>query len=338
MGRIGHGIYRRGQIFWFAKQVKGDRVFISLETKDEGEAIKRVAAIKTDGLLEIRETFDKEVARFIASKKGMGKHTERSTKWFEDTLKQFSRHVQNRPCAKVTISDIESFYIGMRSRLAETTVKSYMGAIRSFFSWSVKVRLRFDNPTKEIKTGRISQAARTTFASKEERDLIISKTEDKDLQFILLCAFHAGMRFNEISEARCDWFKLEGETGYVHIQKTDTFVSKNKRNRTVPLTNTFRAYLIKNNIAHRGGYVLQPAKVRKHKYRVNIRHVWESHMEHCGFKKYSPHVARHTFASLLAQKGQSIYKIAEWIGDTLEVTRRHYAHLSPQDSSINLID
>jgi integrase len=338
MARIAHGIYKRGKTFWFAKQVKGERFFVSLETKDEAEAVKRAATIKTSGALEVRETFDKEVVRFIATKKGMGKHTERSTKWFQDTLKQFSTHVQNRPCAKVTENDVESFYIDLRTRLAETTARSYMGAVRSFFAWSVKARLRFDNPTKEVKSAQISHPARTLFASKADRDFIISKAEDKDLRFILLCAFHAGMRFNEISEARREWFTLKGESGYVHIQRTDTFVSKNKKNRTVPLTKTFRTFLTETGFVNGSGFVLQPEKERKHKYRVNIRHPWDNHMKKCGFQRYSPHVARHTFASLLAQNGQSIYKIAEWIGDTLEVTRKHYAHLAPQDTSINLID
>ena len=63
-----------------------------------------------------------------------------------------------------------------------------------------------------------------------------------------------------------------------------------------------------------------------------------THMRKCGFK-YSPHVGRHTFASLLAQTGQvSMHKIAEWLGDTLDVTTKHYAHLTPHDKSIDLID
>jgi site-specific recombinase XerD len=43
---------------------------------------------------------------------------------------------------------------------------------------------------------------------------------------------------------------------------------------------------------------------------------------------------RHTFASLLAQKGISIYKVAGWLGDGLEVTVDHYAHLAPQDRDL----
>ena len=45
----------------------------------------------------------------------------------------------------------------------------------------------------------------------------------------------------------------------------------------------------------------------------------------------TPHVMRHTFASLLASRDGSIYKIAKWLGDGVEVTQKHYAHLLPKD-------
>ena len=48
----------------------------------------------------------------------------------------------------------------------------------------------------------------------------------------------------------------------------------------------------------------------------------------------TPHIMWHTFASLLAIKRVSLYKIATWLGDTLETTQKHYAHLAPTDSDI----
>jgi hypothetical protein len=39
---------------------------------------------------------------------------------------------------------------------------------------------------------------------------------------------------------------------------------------------------------------------------------------------------RHTFGSQLAQKGISLYKIAELMGNSPEVCRRHYAALAPE--------
>ena len=39
---------------------------------------------------------------------------------------------------------------------------------------------------------------------------------------------------------------------------------------------------------------------------------------------------RHTFGSQLAQKGESLYKIAELMGNSPEICRRHYAALMPE--------
>jgi integrase len=48
----------------------------------------------------------------------------------------------------------------------------------------------------------------------------------------------------------------------------------------------------------------------------------------------TPHIARHTFASLLASAGVSIYKIAQWLGDDVRVVQQHYAKLLPKDADI----
>ena len=39
---------------------------------------------------------------------------------------------------------------------------------------------------------------------------------------------------------------------------------------------------------------------------------------------------RHTFGSHLAQKGESLYKIAELMGNSPEICRKHYAALMPE--------
>jgi hypothetical protein len=51
----------------------------------------------------------------------------------------------------------------------------------------------------------------------------------------------------------------------------------------------------------------------------------------------TPHVMRHTFASLLASQGVSLYKIAKWLGDTLATTEKHYAHPVPEDDAVALL-
>jgi integrase len=52
----------------------------------------------------------------------------------------------------------------------------------------------------------------------------------------------------------------------------------------------------------------------------------------------SPHVLRHTFASLAAQAGVSLFKIGAWMGHTMaEVTELH-SHLAAYDSDIDQLN
>lgn len=46
--------------------------------------------------------------------------------------------------------------------------------------------------------------------------------------------------------------------------------------------------------------------------------------------QFTYHVGRHSFASWLVQNGVQIEVVAELIGDTPEITRKHYAHLIPK--------
>jgi queuine/archaeosine tRNA-ribosyltransferase len=129
VAKFGTGIIRRGKVFWYRSQKDGRRLQISLQTDDEKIAIQRVSQIKTSGALTITETFDDNIRQFITAKQSVERHTERSTKWFEETLKQFSKYIQNKPGHKVTEADVVGFYNDLRNRVAETTAKSYMGAV-----------------------------------------------------------------------------------------------------------------------------------------------------------------------------------------------------------------
>ena len=122
----------------------------------------------------------------------------------------------------------------------------------------------------------------------------------------------------------------------------DGLVEADKDNRTIPLTAEFKAFL--------GGYGLPaPFMLMPHvpkgayKYRYDFRKPFEEYVKRWGAAHepskemawLTPHVMRHTFASLHAIAGTSIYKIAVWLGDGVEVVQRHYAKLAPSDADIN---
>lgn len=49
----------------------------------------------------------------------------------------------------------------------------------------------------------------------------------------------------------------------------------------------------------------------------------------------TPDIMCRTFASLLVSADGSLYKVAIWLGDELQPVEKHYAKLSPADTTIN---
>jgi site-specific recombinase XerD len=212
-----------------------------------------------------------------------------------------------------------------------STAESYMFTVRSFFNWCVAQNLCRRNPALEVQLDKIDHKGRTHFADFDLTQRLLRNAPNDDLRFVLFCGFHAGMRKLEIAEAVPEWFNLAAQT--VEIRATTTFRPKDRDARTVPLTDQFADFLERYGL--RSPYVLQPDVLHgKHRYRFDFRRSFSDYMRAQGVPWISPHVMRHSFASICASKGIDIYRIAIWLGDDVRVVQRHYAKLRPDDREI----
>ena len=143
------------------------------------------------------------------------------------------------------------------------------------------------------------------------------------------------MRKNEIIEARPDWFDLHNNL--IHIQATATFQPKDRDNRSVPLTREFRRW-IETHYGLQEPFMLEPKSTHgSYRYRYDFRASFVNLTKRCGFPELTFHDLRRTFASLHVSRGTSIYKVARWLGDGVEVVDNHYGHRIPQDDEIDTI-
>lgn len=343
MKGIGRGIYLRGEIYWFSQMRQGARKTVSLETKDEAEALARADRVRKQwaadepggeaGELAV------EIERFVAECSRSGRWSRQTTRVHGAALREFLADLGDRQVkvSQIRAATAEGHYRRLQGRLKETGAQIRIRALKTFFGQLVKERKIVVNPFEKVRLRHVSQMARTRFCSREERDRLIAAAPDDDLRFILLCGFHAGMRRGEIVEARTNWFQGLGTSGAaVHVQNTPTFRLKDRENRFIPLTADFRAFLPAKLAGLDGNaFPLRPAV--KHgvgTYRYDFIRPFTDHCKAQGLGWVTPHVMRKTFASLLVQSGVSIYKVAAWIGDGVEVAQRHYAHLAPQDAEI----
>lgn len=349
-------LYTQRGRFYYARQVNGSRPFVDLQTSDESEALRRIAELERSPLLAAKRSgLRAEIDRFVAHKIARREYSRDSGATKVLILREFADWLPAAASAATVRPDqCAAFYERLRDRVSESTAESYMMTLRSFFRYQVTVRrTRLDNPVAKIALGRAEHIARKRFVDKRTKNALLKAVPDDDLRFILFCGFDAGLRRGEISEARVDWFELK-HGGSLHVQRSvgkrlpegqREWRPKYNKERVIPLTRPFRKFL--------AGYLkgrepldfaLQPEIGHgRWRYRYDIRRPFAEFMEtqaRAGLaeaKWITPHVMRHSFASILKIAGVSTAKIAEWLGDTERVTERTYAHLKPDDRDVHAL-
>ena len=347
-GRKLPGIYTRGNIFWFTYRLNGKKYAHSLETGDYGEAVKKALEIRQNPVLTPAAVFTEEINAFVSSKRECNEYSGGSAKVKILVLKEFAAFCAKANPRDVTAAQVTSFYRRLqgrepgrlRGKVEETTAQGYLATIRSFYEWlrlNGKVRV---NPVVGIKLDRVDHKGRDKFCLSSLRDTLIDGCKRDDLKLILYLGFHAGLRRTEITEARPEWFDLEA--GMLKIAETETFKPKDREARSIPLTKEFQRFLAiyglpKPFVLRPDKPSLPPLKTRKPDdptYRYDFRRPFDDHMKAHGCPWVTPHVMRHTFASLLASASVSIYMIAKWLGDDVRVTEKHYAKLVPAHNEL----
>jgi len=331
--KLGRGIYLRGHVYWLAIQRNGKRYFITLETTDPAEAVRRAETMRDHIDIESGAPITAEIDRFIAYKSRQQEYTRSSAVTKRNKLLFFAHSLPpGATAATVTTRQVQRFYDDALQRTADTTALGYVMALRAFFRWAVETaRIARRNPVKDVKVARTVGRARKDFCTYDLRDRLIREASTDELRFILFCGFHAGLRFQEIVEARPFWFDLE--TGNLHLRKTTTMNFKDREERSIPLTIEFQQFL--KSYGMRAPFMLRPDVPHgKWLYRYDFRASFTKYMHAQRCERVTPHTMRHTFASLLVSAGESIYKVAVWLGDEVATVQKHYGHLTPDNHGI----
>jgi integrase len=231
--------------------------------------------------------------------------------------------------AAVTSQHCQDWYDSLKCK--EDTRQTYMRWLKAFFKWLVveEKKLRA-NPCSEVKLKPNRPKARKNTIDAAQVAMLIKEAADDEMRFVLYCGFHAGMRKGEIIASRPGWFDLK--TRVLTIQEDEGWRSKDRENRTVPITREFCEFLAGYGLP--APFMLAPeVKPGRARYRYDFRRPWTELMKRCGVV-CSVHDARRTFTSLRVSAGVSIYKVAKWLGDGVAVVEKHYGWLQPDGNDI----
>ena len=341
------GLRLRGGVYWLRVRTgAGQRIETSLKTGDPVEAVKRKAEFLANPVV-VAQTDEKlrhQIRRFAAARLADNFFTADTADRAQNVLENFADYLGNPPIQAVTKADLERFYRNRKHTCAATTALGQMMKVRSLFRWAhEEQRLIPFNPALEVRLDRVDRVARKDFCDFDLRDRLIGECERPDLKMVLLLGFHAGLRFQEIVEARCYWFDLDRRV--LSLRKHPGIQFKDREEREIPMTSAL-ARFCKEEYAmptRAQDYVLHPEKGMNRvarfgrkawRYRWDFTRPFDLWMLRQGCPWVTPHTMRHTFASLLLSEEASIYAVAKWMGDEVRTVESNYGHLIPGHDQI----
>ncbi len=325
------GLYLRGRFWHFRYSINGHQRRMALGVTDEGEALKLAKEIvRTPAKLEAK-LWEDEVDRYLEEQREARRLSVNAAESRRVVLLRFAREAGVLSPQKVTTQIVQAWYEKTSARIADVTAQTYARWVATLMAHLAR-KGRVPMPLRKLEYHRLRKAPRKPFCTRAQVTQLIENAHNDELRFILYCGFHAGLRRDEISEARPGWFDLE--EGLLHVQRSESWEPKDRDDRTIPLTQEFWDFLKK--YGKRSPFMLQP-KVRKGKsrYRYDFRRPFNEYVAAQKLPWVTPHTMRRTFASLKVSAGVSLYKVAIWLGDLERVVQDHYGFLIPKDSDID---
>jgi site-specific recombinase XerD len=225
--------------------------------------------------------------------------------------------------------------------LSPATIRKHLIQLNRIMTRAMDEGLITRNPCLKIRMPRmVKRAARFLTDSQRQRLLEASKKRGRDSFLLVACGIYLGLRKAELLSMRWEQIDLDKRLAYVKNQKH--FRTKSGKERSVPICDALAEILLP---FHAGkGLVLKPGQPYdtedERRYRWDFRTLLSLCCMDAGIDpiEVSPHVLRHTFASIAAQNNVSLYKIAVWMGHSQVEVTQLYAHLVPGDDEINKLN
>ena len=243
-------------------------------------------------------------------------------------MAKFSKRSKKRTIDQLDVLFIQEYkkYLRTVRRNADNTINTKLNRLRSVVKWAGRLGYPIDDPFGKGVRFMTRSTPRTVFLTKDEYDAFLQRAlaDRNDLAmrvtrelFIFSC--ETGLRFSDVLDLKWEHLKTDNK-GMTYISKIQC---KTKELVEIPLMSKWPKVLLAKyrnvstdeNIFPRLSNACVNRKLRMLAEKAGIG------------KRFSFHVARHTFASHLANAGVPLYIVAKLLGDkSLDMVHRVYTN------------
>jgi integrase len=247
-------------------------------------------------------------------------------------------HIRANFLEEITTSVMEGF-ISRRireDRIAPKTANRYREVLHRMFGYATKNwgfvpnDRRNPNPAASVERRREPAHNIEYLSVSQIAEQLRIFDNSPTLKAMMGTFIYAGLRREEGLWLTVDDVDLDKRLIYVRAKviNGEHWQPKTKRNRVVPISSALHEIFATYSPERTEPWFFPSPRGRRwdaDNFSQELREINRSH----GLK-WSCLDFRHTFGSHLAQKGESLYKIAELMGNSPEICRRHYAALMPE--------
>lgn len=279
---------------------------------------------KCTELAVLTDPIPQEARLYLASKRLEGL-AEGTLKNYRAVLRIFFEHLQKQP-ADITTNDIRLYLATyqMQSKISDRRLDKIREVLSAFFAWLCNEEYIARNPCKNILPIRYEKKPRKALTRYQLEKLrrMITDTRERAILDVL---FSTGCRVNELVNIKLS--DIDFETKSIHI------IGKGSKHNTVYLNDI--AYLsIQEYIKTRKGdseYLFTGSKYPYGKLAVrSVQKIIGKYKKPLGCE-LSPHIIRHTTATLSLQAGMPITQVQKILGHASVSTTQIYAETLQDD-------
>lgn len=278
---------------------------------------------KCTDLAIVTDPIPPELKIYIASKRLEGL-SEKSLKTYRLVISMLFETLQKRP-QDITTNDIRLYLATYQEqkKISDRSLDKYREILYAFFAWLSDEEYITKNPCRTISKIRYEKKPRQAL-TRYQLELLRTMITDKRELAILDILFSTGCRVNELVNMRISDIDPQAKT--VHI------VGKGRKHNTVFLNDRACISMDEYLKIRKGDSDYLFTRERRPYDKLSTR------MIEVIFKKYekplgcklSPHIIRHTTATLALKAGAEITDIQEMLGHSSVATTQIYAEISKE--------
>lgn len=213
---------------------------------------------------------------------------------------------------------------------AANTVDRDVNAVKAAFNFARKI----DRNVPDFEWVKNNQDdSRCRWLTKEEKRKFLDAFDDLAARDLATFLFGTGSRIGNAMDLRWRHVRLGEDAGASEVTlSTQKGKGKRYRERKIPMTREVFEVLKRRwheGSRLEGDYVFRRSDGEVWGQRKNVYRHWNEACVRAGVEDFTPHDARHTFASHLVQGGVTLIAVRDLLGHTDMSMVERYAHLAP---------